>query len=131
MKLNGVKAKKNLLLVTMASCSFLIYQLTFCVQNSCISNSPHKMSARSGTVSWQRTAFHSLCGGLGLPCCQAIAPVTGHTQLLSASAGELQLPPTLLLSTLFLKIEHEGLIFLKLPHHNDKVKINPELYYLH
>lgn len=55
MKWNGVKAKEILLWVTTESCSFLIYQLTFCVQNSCISNSPHKMSACSGTVSCQRT----------------------------------------------------------------------------
>lgn len=61
MEQNGVKAKEILLLVTIASCSFLIYQLTFCVQNSCISNSPYKMSACSGTVAAreQSSATHT------------------------------------------------------------------------
>lgn len=89
MEQNGVKAKEILLLVTIASCSFLIYQLTFCVQNSCISNSPYKMSACSGTVSCQRTVFRNPHRGPVPPCCQDIAPVTCHTQLLRIRANEL------------------------------------------
>lgn len=89
MKENGVKAREILLLVTTESCSFLIYQLTFCVQNSCISNSPHKMSACSGTVSCQRTVFSSLYGGLELPFRRAIAPMMCHMQLVWISANEL------------------------------------------
>lgn len=88
-KQNGVKAKEILLLVTTESCSFLIYQLTFCVQNSCISNSPHKMSACSGTLSCQRTVSSSLYGGPELPFCRAIAPMMCHTQLLQRSANGL------------------------------------------
>lgn len=88
MKWNGVKAKEILLRVTTESCSFLIYQLTFCVQNSCISNSPHKMSACSGTVSCQRTVSGSLYGGPELPFCRDIAPVMGHMQLVRVKVSK-------------------------------------------
>lgn len=68
-KQNGVKARKILLLLTRMSCSFLIYQLTFHVQNSCISNSPHKMSACSGTVGCLSTVFSSVDDGPAQPDC--------------------------------------------------------------
>lgn len=68
-KQNGVKARKILLLLTRMSCSFLIYQLTFHVQNSCISNSPQKMSACSGTVGCLNTVFSSVDGGPAQPDC--------------------------------------------------------------
>jgi hypothetical protein len=111
MKQNGAKARKILLLVTIESCSFLIYQLTFCVQNSCISNSPHKMSACSGTVS-RVAPTSSACT---MAQCHPIAeslPLGDVAGSFSEwiCADELQMPSTILLST-FLHNELESLCF--------------------
>lgn len=69
MRQNGVKGRKFVLLLTRMSCSFLIYQLTFHVQNSCISNSPQKMSACSGTVGCWNAVFSSMDGGSAQAYC--------------------------------------------------------------